>query len=252
MDKGTNDVENENLQIQIVVLDSMAVEKNLPWSPKHETEETLDFLSTFSIDNSSESEKQSPIILLTHKPLHRKDDRNCGLERKGESGHVRYVAPDVPLHPGGNGMVLEKETSEMLLQRLQPIAIFSGHTHAVCRYIHTIPPLHLSSVPEFTLPAFGWRMRPDPSFAVVDITRHEKKEFDIHVHLCRLPNEITMFIVIILHAVILLFLIISNFPFYFSNKKKMKLEKDYVRNTSALDVENARTAPLSFQRRKIN
>jgi hypothetical protein len=174
----------------------------------------------------------APVLLLTHKPLFRPNDLDCGPERAAEGGHVTYEAPEAGLRPGPDGMVLARDASASLLRRLRPAAVFSGHTHARCRRRHGDGPA------EHTLPAFGWRMRPDPSFAVVDLSNVDvsavdvsavdvsaagedaaggdgagkggregrrggraRGGLDVDVWLCALPDERTVFAVLIAHLV---------------------------------------------------
>ena len=73
---------------------------------------------------------------------------------------------------------------------------------------------------EYTLPAFGWRMRPDPAFAVADISvrapvlaaaegqpdadskSSSRQQLDVAVHICPLPNELATFVVLIAHLAV--------------------------------------------------
>jgi hypothetical protein len=162
-----------------------------------------------------------PVVLLTHLPLFRPDDRACGaaraLERDGVAARwfatralridVTIARPSEALEEGVD--VLTAAATERLLALFRPAAVLSGHTHAVCYIEHRVvgggggggsvggdqegdprgdqrgeasgsavgdedgavaeAQRRLLVVPEFTLPAFGWRMRPDPSYAVLRV-----------------------------------------------------------------------------------
>ena len=48
---------------------------------------------------------------------------------------------------------------------------------------------HRDATPEFTLPAFGWRMRPDPAYGLATLLASEAGLVSAHMTLCRLPHE---------------------------------------------------------------
>jgi hypothetical protein len=147
----------------------------------------------------------------------------CGVERSRESGHVTYSAPNVPYTEGHD--VVSSTSTNMLLGMLQPRLVISGHSHALCRYVHArydvsfklciSSPLQSidvllrvhnvrflcfftleSKVPEVTVPTFSWRMRPDPWFAVASIPTQSDAEISFdNILFCPLPNELFMFLV---------------------------------------------------------
>ncbi|KAG6619955.1 Metallophosphoesterase 1 [Phytophthora cinnamomi] len=74
------------------------------------------------------------VILLTHLPLFRVDDLQCGEERLREAGHITYEHPSFKYETHHH--VLSRELSAELLDKVQPDLVLSGHTHAWCAYQH--------------------------------------------------------------------------------------------------------------------
>jgi hypothetical protein len=107
-----------------------------------------------------------------------------------------------PTNQPQNLDVLPAVRSRQLLERLQPRAVFSGHTHSMCRYLHRSSDGNRVT-PEFTVPTFSWRMRPDPYYALATIPILSSSEdaaatitgadaepdSAILLSLCPLPNE---------------------------------------------------------------
>ncbi|KAF4323424.1 hypothetical protein BBO99_00003153 [Phytophthora kernoviae] len=104
------------------------------------------------------------VLLLTHLPLFRIDDLQCGEARLQETGHVTYE------HPGfkyeSHHHVLSQELSSELLDTVRPDLVLSGHTHAWCAYQHPD-----AAAKEYTIPAFSWGQRPDPGYALFRLHR---------------------------------------------------------------------------------
>lgn len=155
--------------------------------------ETVDEMTWDNVLDSADPIKV-PIVLLVHQPLFRRDDTDCGAERSQESGHVTYGHPSAPLR-ANRGDVVDPDISRRLLNDMRPELVLSGHTHAICRHRHEMGAL------EITTPAFGWRMRPDPGYVVVDMSIEEESEPPtlriVRSMACPLPHEHVTFVVII-------------------------------------------------------
>ncbi|KAG7398760.1 Metallophosphoesterase 1 [Phytophthora boehmeriae] len=125
--------------------------------------EARSFFKSVDFDGLRARTKGS-VILLTHLPLFRADDLQCGEERLRENGHVTYE------HPGfkyeSHHHVLSQKLSGELLDTIRPDLVLSGHTHAWCAYQHADAPAK-----EYTIPAFSWGQRPDPSYALFHLQR---------------------------------------------------------------------------------
>jgi hypothetical protein len=102
------------------------------------------------------------VVLLTHVPLFREDDMECGAERRREGGHVTYEHPS--FRYAEHHHVLSRALSAELLAKIRPDLVLSGHTHAWCARRHAA-----ANATEFTVPAFSWGQRPDPSYALVHL-----------------------------------------------------------------------------------
>lgn len=138
------------------------------------------FLETIDLD-AVKSKATGKIILLTHVPLYREDDMRCGAQRLQEQGHITYEHPSFQYREHHH--VLSRELSTELLAKLQPDLVLSGHTHAWCAYQHA------TGSSEFTIPTFTWGQRPDPSYAVLQLTASV-----FEVSPCALPKEPHIFL----------------------------------------------------------
>ena len=130
------------------------------------------------VQRIAEQQYPHPYLLL-HMPLYRPNDLKCGPTRLKEGGHITYEAPEFnyTIHRH----VSSEKASNTLLQHLRPSYVFSGHTHTLCSYEHHVDD---RIIPEFTLPAFSWGMRPDPSFGLVTL-----KQGKVDIELCYLPQQ---------------------------------------------------------------
>ncbi|KAG6586725.1 Metallophosphoesterase 1 [Phytophthora cinnamomi] len=128
------------------------------------------------------------VILLTHLPLFRVDDLQCGEERLREAGHITYEHPSFKYETHHH--VLSRELSAELLDKVQPDLVLSGHTHAWCAYQHPDGPSM-----EYTVPTFSWGQRPDPSYALLRLPRasHAETRRPPEVTACHLPSEPLIF-----------------------------------------------------------
>ncbi|KAG7389302.1 Metallophosphoesterase 1 [Phytophthora pseudosyringae] len=123
------------------------------------------------------------VVLLSHLPLFRVDDLQCGEERLREAGHVTYEAPAFKYETHHH--VLSRELTTELLDKVQPDLVLSGHTHAWCAYQHPN-----AAAKEFTIPAFSWGQRPDPSYALLRLPRTGHVDAGRpQVTACHLPRE---------------------------------------------------------------
>lgn len=150
-----------------------------------------------------------PVVLLTHMPLYRANDLDCGPDRLAEKGHVTYEAPQHALKP--HKEVLSRDASLSLLKAVRPTVVISGHLHARCQTTHRVrltprdAPADAEPttvvVPEVTVPTLSWRMRPDPSFALLTIPRRVMADASGSppvmpgVAVCTLPHEQRIFTV---------------------------------------------------------
>lgn len=124
------------------------------------------------------------VVLLTHLPLYREDDMQCGEERRREGGHVTYEHPTFQYE--AHHHVLSRALSKELLTAIQPDVVLSGHTHAWCALRHPEGPA------EFTTPAFSWGQRPDPSYSLLELSPRDASP-PFSAARCALPWEPLVF-----------------------------------------------------------
>lgn len=162
-----------------VTLNTMALDSDV--ASQDVRIEARSFLESINF-SQLRTNKSSKVILLTHLPLFRVDDLQCGDARLREVGHVTYEAPNFRYKTHHH--VLSKELSRELLAKVQPDLVLSGHTHAWCAYNHT-------NALEYTIPTFSWGQRPDPSYALLRFSHtHEPI-----ITACDLPHETFVFVV---------------------------------------------------------
>ncbi|CAK1540047.1 unnamed protein product [Leptosia nina] len=133
-------------------------------------------------------------ILMQHFPLYRVSDSIC-------------TEPDAPPLPERNKPfrlkidALSNEATKFLINKLNPRAVFGGHTHHGCLVTHT----HGSEkFLEYSVPSFSWRNRLDPKYLLVSISPNEYS-----VIKCGLPKEITMIATAVIMSLVLILLIFT-------------------------------------------
>ncbi|KAL0583808.1 hypothetical protein ABG067_006252 [Albugo candida] len=166
-----------------VVLNTIALDTNVH-SGNNAKIQTQRFLN----DLRRELERKNTnhkVILLTHFPLYRVNDLNCGDLRSNERGHITYLDPASRYQKHRH--VLSPPLSKYLLDTIRPSLVLSGHTHAYCAQHHRVESMNgfPMNISEYTIPSFAWSQRPDPSYAVLNL------DFSIspELQLCHLPDE---------------------------------------------------------------
>ncbi|KAF0291785.1 Amidophosphoribosyltransferase [Amphibalanus amphitrite] len=116
-------------------------------------------------------------ILVQHYPLYRRSDTHC---RGPDSAPLSERS--APFRPGWE--CLSQEASQVLLSRLRPRLVLSGHTHHFCRTEHRLGSAPADgaggasaavsegqeTVTEYSVPSFSWRNRNNPSFLMVRLS----------------------------------------------------------------------------------
>uniref|UniRef100_K3WEE3 Calcineurin-like phosphoesterase domain-containing protein n=1 Tax=Globisporangium ultimum (strain ATCC 200006 / CBS 805.95 / DAOM BR144) TaxID=431595 RepID=K3WEE3_GLOUD len=184
-----------------VVLNTMALDSDA--MSEDVKAQAVNFLDSIDHEQLHARTANGSIVLLTHLPLYRVDDLRCGDARVRESGHVTYEHPAFKY--AAHHHVLSQELSSKLLLQIQPSVVLSGHTHAWCAYDG-----HWTGAKEFTVPAFSWGQRPDPSYALLRLRSHQRVaqtgelepiEAEVTVVRCDVPREGAIFALYILTAV---------------------------------------------------
>ncbi|KAF8472905.1 Metallo-dependent phosphatase-like protein [Russula ochroleuca] len=136
----------------------------------------LEYLQHLRAENAA----NMPLILFTHIPLYRPSDSNCGPLR--EKGIIPFV------HGEGYQTLLNPETSQLLLDELQPTLIFSADDHDYCEYIHTS---HDRYIPEVTLKSLSIAMGiRQPGFQLLSLS--SKAHTNAHQP-CLLPDQVHIY-----------------------------------------------------------
>ncbi|KAK9462464.1 Metallo-dependent phosphatase-like protein [Lipomyces oligophaga] len=148
------------------------------------------FFDKVSGDIANLSYPSLPRILLTHVPLFRAADARCGPKREGN--------PSLPIAQGYQFQtVISAELSSEILNKIQPIAIFSGDDHDACKHIHTISEGARASV-EYTVKTFSIAMGVSyPGIELISLWNPSKGEpieqGTIQTKLCLLPSQFDIF-----------------------------------------------------------
>ncbi|WKX91389.1 hypothetical protein Q1695_009885 [Nippostrongylus brasiliensis] len=129
-------------------------------------------------NNSSRFEPYRKPIILQHFPLYRPNDREC---LRDEDFDDKDPHRDEAYRPQWEA--LSEEATDMLLRKLDPRAVFNGHTHRGCKMRWRKP----SSFWEYTVNSFSWRNGDRPTFLMATITKE-----DVRVGVCHLPHESTV------------------------------------------------------------
>ncbi|KAI0028754.1 hypothetical protein K488DRAFT_57855, partial [Vararia minispora EC-137] len=118
------------------------------WTPiRHGAIEFVKQTSNALQKRHADGASSEPVILLTHIPLHRAETKKCGPMR--EKGSIRRGAGKA-----GWQATLGKDTSQFLLDHLQPKAVFSGDDRDYCDITHTLLAKG-NEVREITLKSFS-------------------------------------------------------------------------------------------------
>ncbi|KAJ2809416.1 hypothetical protein H4R20_000141 [Coemansia guatemalensis] len=128
---------------QIILLDTLTLESDDP-RVSNSSRRLVEWLR-----DSQHHDMPRSRLLFTHVPMWRPDNTDCGPLRQSKlrSLHNRrgYQFRDQ----------LFENTTNYLLDAIQPDAVFSGDDHDTCTVEHHIP-LNGKKVTEYTIGAFGW------------------------------------------------------------------------------------------------
>ncbi|KAK9325982.1 Metallo-dependent phosphatase-like protein [Lipomyces orientalis] len=135
-------------------------------------------------------ESSLPRIVLSHIPFYRPPDTSCGPKREGK--------PSLPISRGYQYQTaLNPDLSLEILEKLHPVAIFSGDDHDSCRHIHSYGDGARATV-EFTVKTFSIAMGVSyPAFEMVSLWNPGESEKSgqatFQTKLCMLPSQFDIF-----------------------------------------------------------
>lgn len=134
-------------------------------------------------------------ILMTHFPLFRESDEMC--DELDEASSVEKFSRFKE-----KWEVLSNASTHLLLDKVKPRGVFTGHTHNGCTTDHG------SGLIEWTVSSFSWRNRKNPAFLLARFSNTS-----IAVSKCILPDEDTVInLYLVLLATVILALL--RYPFY--------------------------------------
>ncbi|KAJ1881904.1 hypothetical protein LPJ57_001303 [Coemansia sp. RSA 486] len=175
---------------QVILLDTLTLENDDP-NKSRASRQLLDHIAKKSMPDN----KQQPRVLFTHVPLWRPPQTYCGKERQSKHGYLLnrrgYQFRDQ----------LFQNTTQHILQTVQPTVIFSGDDHDSCTVEHEVPGYanHSNSnsnkATEYTIGAFGWASGvPIASYALLTLyPRTETMEPTLMVQRCFLPYQLGIY-----------------------------------------------------------
>ncbi|KAF1770617.1 hypothetical protein GCK72_002436 [Caenorhabditis remanei] len=139
--------------------------------------------------------KSNRPIVLQHFPLYRKSDADC--EKVDDLHEI-----DLNEQYREQWDTLSKDSSAKLIKTLNPLAVFGGHTHKMCKRKWPKPD-NSGYFFEYTVNSFSWRNGDIPSLLLAVIDGD-----DVLVNSCRLPSELTQISVYVVGGVAILILTI--------------------------------------------
>jgi hypothetical protein len=155
-----------------------------------------------------------PRILLTHVPLFRPADTDCGPYRESHRP-LRYT--------GGYQYetMINNVLTDHILSTIKPVAVFSGDDHDACHVSHSYSVEHDGSIsqrstPEFTVKSFSMAMGINyPAIQLITLDNTGSLpagEPSYHTEICYMPSPFYPFILYGLFAIIsLVAIILYNF-----------------------------------------
>ncbi|KAI7886798.1 Metallo-dependent phosphatase [Lichtheimia hyalospora FSU 10163] len=130
-----------------------------------------------------------PRILMTHVPLYRPPGTSCGPDRQSRSREIRQ----------GRGYqyqnLVNPELSRQLLDRVNPVVVFSGDDHDYCLVKHDKD----EEIPEISVPTFSMAQGMHyPGVILLDLSitpdSKDTTTAALATKLCWLPDQIAIFI----------------------------------------------------------
>lgn len=143
---------------------------------------------------SSEAHSHHPKVLLSHIPLYRPDDTQCGWLRSSRLINQRITWSRSPFQRIVYQNYLSEETTVRLLDLLKPVLVLSGHDHDQCSIKHRTTSV---SVVEHTVGSFSWQNgNLYPSFLLLSVNSQapSTEEGILSSQLCFLPHQTFIYI----------------------------------------------------------
>ncbi|KAF5321719.1 hypothetical protein D9619_001937 [Psilocybe cf. subviscida] len=162
---------------------------------------SLEYMKAFAKANHSD-----PVILFSHIPLYRPDGKSCGPLR--EKGNIRPgVGP-------GYQNVLEKLSSQRLLEAFKPAIVFSGDDHDYCEYTHhlSLRNAPIQETKEVTVKTISMVMNVRrPGFQLLSLAPallHSETSETLAERPCVLPDQLRIYLQLYIPSLITSLLIV--------------------------------------------
>ncbi|PRQ51783.1 putative protein-serine/threonine phosphatase [Rosa chinensis] len=176
-------------KVEFIAIDSQAIDGN---PQGYLASSTRAFVKNVSLDVQA-----YPRVLLTHIPLYRQDGTDCGPNRKSEiiNQRINVHSPDIQEIVYQN--YVTKESSNYLLDSIQPVLVLSGHDHDQCDVVHKSK---YGPVKEHTLGTISWQQgNVYPSFMLLSASNFvpsntASSEEAVLTQLCFLPVQLHIYI----------------------------------------------------------
>ncbi|XP_021720354.1 uncharacterized protein C630.12-like isoform X1 [Chenopodium quinoa] len=175
-------------KVDFVAIDAQTIDGDIK-------DNTTSFTWSF-VDGFSMGGRTNPRVLLTHIPLYRPDWTPCGPYRSSEVINQRISRSAYDQRILYQNYVT-KESSEHILDSIQPVLVLSGHDHEQCTVNHDTK---YGTVKEHTLGTVSWQQGNFyPSFMLLSVgnfthTNGSSQEPIILSQLCFLPTQLFIYI----------------------------------------------------------
>ncbi|KAH9507528.1 Metallophosphoesterase 1 [Bulinus truncatus] len=123
-------------------------------------------------------------VLLQHFPMYRYSDSECSTDDSAPANEK-----NIPFRPRYD--CLDRRSTNLLFNSLEPRLIISAHTHHGCHRVHE------NNVPEWSVSSFSWRNRNNPTLLMVRLNGANHTAYQ-----CFLPEESTVINIYILAALL--------------------------------------------------
>ncbi|KAI4386899.1 hypothetical protein MLD38_004777 [Melastoma candidum] len=171
-------------KVEFIAVDAQSLDGKLK---QNWTSLCWDFIKSLSTDA-----QLNPRVLLTHIPLYRQDETDCGPSRYSPIINQRIHRSRGEQEITYQNYVTE-ESSKRLLNSVKPVLVLSGHDHDQCTVVHEF---ENGSLNEITVGSVSWQQgNLYPSFMLLSVsnTTSTTKE-PILTQLCFLPVQLHIYI----------------------------------------------------------
>ncbi|CEP07074.1 hypothetical protein [Parasitella parasitica] len=162
-----------------VILDTVSLSSSDPVIRS----DALHMLESLGANTSIPAAK--PRILMTHVPLFRAPHQTCGPHRQSTS---KTIADNAGYQYQN---LVTEELTRLILNKVDPVAVFSGDDHDYCKVVHQFGIANNHTVTEITVPTFS--MAQGLQYPGV-MTLNIDNDGHLIADLCWLPDQVGLFL----------------------------------------------------------